>query len=183
MIGHATPAVRARYLPLVLLASIGWLGLSSWWYICKIQYLCDSKVATPAVVTPVVVKKEEPVVTKPEIKTFGKKVVITFGPDSSTIALNDAQNISLNEAVAFLKDNPTSKAVATGYVAVAAGGAFTDDELAKARATALKDYMVTKGIDASRITTDAKGAVAPVASNDSEEGQALNRRVELLINN
>jgi outer membrane protein OmpA-like peptidoglycan-associated protein len=180
MIGHATPAVRARYLPLVALATIGWLGLSSWWYICKIQYLCESKpAAIPAAILPSNPKTTTPAVPKPILETYDKKVVVTFGPDSSTINLNSEQGA----AVVFLKANPSAKANATGYVAVAAGSAFTDDELAKARAVSLKEYMVTQGIEATRITTDAKGSVAPVGSNDTDAGQSQNRRVELTITN
>jgi OOP family OmpA-OmpF porin len=44
------------------------------------------------------------------------------------------------------------------------------------------DYLVTRhGIDPSRITTRGAGSADPVASNDSAEGRAMNRRVVIII--
>jgi OOP family OmpA-OmpF porin len=49
------------------------------------------------------------------------------------------------------------------------------------RAQAFKDYVVTRGIDASRVTVDGKGMREPLNSNATPEEQALNRRVEMTI--
>jgi outer membrane protein OmpA-like peptidoglycan-associated protein len=54
-------------------------------------------------------------------------------------------------------------------------------DLSKRRALAVKNELVkTFGIDASRIETDGKGEVQPVAANDTPSNKALNRRVEFL---
>lgn len=50
--------------------------------------------------------------------------------------------------------------------------------LSKARAKACKDYLVAKGIEGSRIEAVGHGDEKPVASNDTKEGQAKNRRIE-----
>jgi OmpA-OmpF porin, OOP family len=52
-------------------------------------------------------------------------------------------------------------------------------DLSKARATAVKAWLVDHGIAADRLTTDGKGSALPLASNDTDEGRAKNRRVEL----
>jgi outer membrane protein OmpA-like peptidoglycan-associated protein len=49
------------------------------------------------------------------------------------------------------------------------------------RATAVRDYLEKKGIDAARMTIEGYGETKPVASNDTEEGRAQNRRVELRV--
>ena len=49
------------------------------------------------------------------------------------------------------------------------------------RALAVKDYIVGRGVDASIIDVSGKGASQPVAGNDTEEGRAKNRRVEIHV--
>ena len=50
--------------------------------------------------------------------------------------------------------------------------------LSEARAEAVRDYVVSHGIDASRIEAVGYGATQPVAPNDTEEGRQRNRRIE-----
>jgi OOP family OmpA-OmpF porin len=53
--------------------------------------------------------------------------------------------------------------------------------LSERRANAVKDYLVSEGIDADLIDAIGKGKSEPVASNDTEEGRAKNRRVEIHV--
>jgi outer membrane protein OmpA-like peptidoglycan-associated protein len=53
--------------------------------------------------------------------------------------------------------------------------------LSKKRAEAVKNYLVSKGIDISRISTLYFGETMPIASNDTPEGRQKNRRVEMKI--
>jgi OOP family OmpA-OmpF porin len=46
---------------------------------------------------------------------------------------------------------------------------------------AVKDHLVSRGVDASIIDVSGKGESEPAASNDTEEGRALNRRVEIHV--
>ena len=61
------------------------------------------------------------------------------------------------------------------------GSAEYNQGLSERRAMAVKEYMVSEGIDASIIDVSGKGESAPVASNDTDEGRALNRRVEIHV--
>lgn len=54
-------------------------------------------------------------------------------------------------------------------------------ELSKQRAASVRDYLVSKGIDASKMVVAGKGATMPIASNETEEGRASNRRVQILV--
>jgi len=51
--------------------------------------------------------------------------------------------------------------------------------LSRDRANSVKQYLVNSGVDASKITVNALGESAPIASNATEEGRVLNRRVEI----
>ena len=54
-----------------------------------------------------------------------------------------------------------------------------NQKLSVARAEAVKAYLVSKGIDKSRVYTEGKGKTAPVADNKTSDGRSKNRRVEI----
>lgn len=54
-------------------------------------------------------------------------------------------------------------------------------QLSEQRAEAVRDYLVANGADASKIVTVGMGESMPIASNQTEEGRAENRRVEVLV--
>ena len=49
------------------------------------------------------------------------------------------------------------------------------------RAAAVKDYLISQGIEASRLDTKGMGSHDPIASNDTQLGRQANRRIEFLI--
>lgn len=54
-------------------------------------------------------------------------------------------------------------------------------KLSKDRAESVKAYLVSKGVDANKITTAGHGPNSPIASNSTEEGRQINRRVEFSL--
>ena len=58
-----------------------------------------------------------------------------------------------------------------------------NNPLSNNRASSIKDYLVNLGIDENRLSTKAFGEAKPKASNDTEEGRAINRRVEFIVVN
>ena len=86
----------------------------------------------------------------------------------------------LNRLVEFLKGNPSITIKILGHTDNV-GKAEDNLILSNERAEAVKNYIISKGINSSRITTEGYGFTKPIATNETEEGRALNRRVEFQI--
>jgi OOP family OmpA-OmpF porin len=86
----------------------------------------------------------------------------------------------LDLVVSFLKENPKIKIELSGHTDNR--GVHADNiRLSQQRVNTVKNYLVSKGIDAKRITGKGYGGTKPIASNDSEETRKMNRRVEFII--
>ena len=84
----------------------------------------------------------------------------------------------LQEAVLIMKKNPDLKVEVDGHTD-SIGPAAYNMTLSEKRAEAIKDHFVSRGIDPNRLTTKGFGLTNPAVSNDTKEGRAKNRRVEL----
>jgi OOP family OmpA-OmpF porin len=107
---------------------------------------------------------------------------VNFDLDKSDIRI-DAGPI-LDRAVEILVDainqRPNLRVVVEGHTDSRASAAY-NERLGMRRADAVRSYLISKGLDSSRITAVSFGELQPVASNDTEEGRAQNRRVELRL--
>jgi len=54
-------------------------------------------------------------------------------------------------------------------------------QLSKERAAAVRDYMISQGVDSTKMVTTGAGETMPIASNDTRAGRAANRRVQVLV--
>ena len=86
----------------------------------------------------------------------------------------------LNRLVKFLNENPNITVKILGHTD---NVGKRDDNLilSNARAESVKNYVISQGINKNRITTEGFGPDRPIATNDTQEGRALNRRVEFQI--
>lgn len=85
---------------------------------------------------------------------------------------------SLDEAVSKLKGLDVEIIIATGHTDSIGTEAY-NQKLSERRANAVKEYLVSKGVPAAKITTLGKGETQPVATNKTSEGRAKNRRVDV----
>jgi OOP family OmpA-OmpF porin len=92
-------------------------------------------------------------------------------PDSSA---------ALDEVVKALKQDPKLKVFVVGHTDNV-GAVAANLDLSKRRAAAMVQVLTTKySVAADRLQSYGNGPYAPIASNDSEAGRTLNRRVELV---
>ncbi len=84
----------------------------------------------------------------------------------------------LDEVASILEKNPEMEVEVQGHTDNT-GSAKYNQWLSEKRAQKVKDYLVSKGIDPSRLEAKGYGLTQPVASNATGEGRAQNRRVEL----
>ena len=61
------------------------------------------------------------------------------------------------------------------------GSDAINDPLSRERAMAVRDYLSSRGVAASRVTVAGRGSREPVANNDTDSGRAANRRVEIFL--
>jgi outer membrane protein OmpA-like peptidoglycan-associated protein len=92
-----------------------------------------------------------------------------------------AAQVKLNEvANALIKEDPLSKIVVEGHTD-SQGTAPYNLELSQRRAESVRAHLVSRGIASDRISAQGFGLTRSVAENDSPEGRANNRRVEIVV--
>lgn len=101
--------------------------------------------------------------------------------DANSARLSNIAKAKLDEVALKMKEDPDARALVIGYTDNR-GSDTANQRMSERRAQAVKDYLVQRhGIDAARITTEGRGSADPVASNDTAEGRAQNRRAVVII--
>jgi OOP family OmpA-OmpF porin len=104
------------------------------------------------------------------------EAVMLFDFDSAEI--KSVAYPMLDEASYILKKNPELNVEIDGHTD-STGPADYNMKLSERRANAVMEYFVSKGVAAEQLTIKGFGLTKPAAGNDTEEGRAKNRRVEL----
>ena len=84
----------------------------------------------------------------------------------------------LKSIIAILKENPTAKFNIAGHTD-STGNAASNMVLSNERAAAVKNYLVSNGVAADRLSSNGYGDTQPLGDNSTDEGRASNRRVEV----
>jgi outer membrane protein OmpA-like peptidoglycan-associated protein len=87
---------------------------------------------------------------------------------------------SLAKLTEFVRQEPAKRIRIEGHTD-ATGGANANLVLSQRRAEAVRDALVAAGIEASRMTVVGVGSEQPVATNDTADGRARNRRVDVIL--
>jgi outer membrane protein OmpA-like peptidoglycan-associated protein len=103
---------------------------------------------------------------------------ITFGFNSSE--LNPAFYSVLDRVANVTSQNPQTMLEVAGHTDSIGSDAY-NDQLSQRRAQAVANYLSSRGVNSNRLMTVGGGERYPVASNETEEGRAQNRRVEISV--
>lgn len=100
--------------------------------------------------------------------------------DFAKSSLRNESYPELNRLVGLFKRLPNLTVEIGGHTDNV-GSDASNQKLSQARAESVRKYLISKGVQASRLTSAGYGEAKPVATNDTDEGRQLNRRVELRI--
>jgi outer membrane protein OmpA-like peptidoglycan-associated protein len=118
-------------------------------------------------------------VTAPPPATVELDQVVRF--EKNRFALSAEQDSALDELAQQLKEHPDARPVVIEGHADDRGSAALNERLAQGRAESVRNALIKRGVDPKRLQARGLGASRPIASNDSEESRAQNRRVELRV--
>ena len=118
------------------------------------------------------------------ITRVGEGIVVTFASglmydfDSDQIRADAATNLrSLSSSLGRF---PDTDLLIVGHTD-AAGASDYNQALSQRRAAAASDYLTAQGVSVARLRASGRGEMEPIATNDTEGGRQLNRRVEIAI--
>ena len=100
--------------------------------------------------------------------------------DSSTTRLTPESDPTVANLTSIMKCYPAMRVRLDGYTDNT-GDSAANKQLSLDRANAIQALLIQGGIDPARISTDGWGEERPIASNDTEDGRAKNRRTELVV--
>jgi outer membrane protein OmpA-like peptidoglycan-associated protein len=103
---------------------------------------------------------------------------VNFDFNKSSLTSEAKQN--LDKLVIVFKDYADTDIKIYGFTDSKGADSYNLN-LSKERATAVKDYLANNGLNVSRFSVVGMGEVEPIATNETDEGRSLNRRVEFAI--
>lgn len=119
-----------------------------------------------------------------EVIREGEGIIVKFDSgilfDFDKFALKDAAKQNIQSLATSLNQYPGTDIKIIGHTD-SRGTEEYNMGLSERRAAAVKAYAVAQGVPSSRLITVGKGFAEPIADNATDEGRALNRRVEIVI--
>jgi outer membrane protein OmpA-like peptidoglycan-associated protein len=103
---------------------------------------------------------------------------ITF--DTGRAEIKPGMRPILDSFATSLQQNPNTVVTIIGHTD-SSGSDAINNPLSVNRAASTRDYLVQRGVPYQRIQIDGRGSHAPIASNDTPAGRAMNRRVEIYV--
>jgi outer membrane protein OmpA-like peptidoglycan-associated protein len=100
--------------------------------------------------------------------------------ETGSATLRPEARSRLSAVAAVLRSTPDQQAIIAGYTD-SRGATARNERLSQERAEAVREYLRGQGVPDDRLEAEGRGEMMPIASNDTAEGRANNRRVEIII--
>jgi outer membrane protein OmpA-like peptidoglycan-associated protein len=110
-------------------------------------------------------------------------MVLTLGDvlfDTGRAELKSGASRKVDQLAQFLLEHPDRRVQIDGFTDSVGTDSYNED-LSQRRANAVREALIARGVDSSRIGTEGYGKSYPVATNSDSGGRQLNRRVEVVI--
>jgi outer membrane protein OmpA-like peptidoglycan-associated protein len=119
-----------------------------------------------------------------DVTRVGEGLVVTFDSgllfDFDSSVLRDESKRNLDNLASNLSSFGDSKLLLVGHTDAQGTDSYNLD-LSRRRSAAVASYLEMHGVSPSRVETEGKGELEPVASNDTDPGRQQNRRVEIAV--
>ncbi|MGJ8761862.1 MAG: OmpA family protein [Polaribacter sp.] len=120
-----------------------------------------------------------------EVERVGEGIMLTLGEnavrfDTNKATLSVGAKANLEKLVPIFNSYENTNIVIYGYTD-STGRVEYNQTLSAKRASSVKDYLTTKGLENARFETKGLGVNDPIATNETAEGRSKNRRVEFAI--
>jgi OmpA-OmpF porin, OOP family len=125
----------------------------------------------------------EPIVVDIELEKVREGSVVVLNNiffDVDKYELKEKSVTELTEVIRFLNTNPSVRIQVSGHTDDVGKSEYNID-LSHKRSRSVVNYLISKGIDKSRIVAKGYGASRPLGDNNTDEGRQLNRRIEILV--
>jgi outer membrane protein OmpA-like peptidoglycan-associated protein len=127
----------------------------------------------------VVTKSIQPVISKDSTTSLimDGKLIVYFPSNSTKNTFDSQTEKNINDIVTLAA---SGKTISISGHTDSRGDDLKNMALSQNRANKLRDLLIAKGVKAAQIKAIAKGETEPIATNDTQEGRALNRRAEVI---
>lgn len=129
-------------------------------------------------------KEIEQTVPNAEVIREGEGIIVKFDSgilfDFDRAELKPNAMTNIQSLANSMKNNPNTNIMIIGHTDSKGTDSY-NMSLSQRRAMSVKNYAQMQGIASSRLTTEGRGEIEPIADNSTEAGRAQNRRVEIVI--
>src|SRR5688500_9256863 len=119
-----------------------------------------------------------------KVERVGEGILITFDSgilfDFDSYALKSSTRANLEELAPTLIRYEDTDVLVLGHTDSVGSDAY-NETLSQKRANSVDNFLVSRGVAGARLDSEGYGETDPVASNETEEGRQLNRRVEVIV--
>lgn len=125
-------------------------------------------------------KEETKDVKLKPIKAGSDVVLKNIFFETASFTLKETSRNELDRIIKLMEQYPTMRIEINGHTDNVGSDEYNND-LSLKRANSVKEYLTNRGIVKDRLVTNGYGKLKPIATNDTPEGRAMNRRIALIV--